>query len=100
MIYLELYRGRPADGLKDSPTGIKWGCIGPTFEAEFFASTYGFPRIENHDLEYIEDCIYYDGVLYADFSISSEPEPDAYLQPFDPAKAIVPHQLRKEANNV
>ena len=97
MIYFELYHGHPfGDATNPHPR-----LIGPTFKADRFVSTYGWPRLiidgENEEFDHHENCICYDGVLYGDFAVTSEPPPEANLQPFDPSKATLPDQLRKEA---
>lgn len=96
MIYLELYHGRPI-GADSNPHPR---LIGPTFEAECFLSTYGHQRIffeeENHDVDLIDGEIYYDGILYGDFSVSAEPPPDANLQPYNPELTNKPNPQPKE----
>ena len=93
MIYLELYHGRPIGASSNPHPRL----IGPTFEVDRFVTTYGWPRLnidgENEELEYYDDCIFYDGILYGDFAVSAEPPPDANLQPFKPGLCTIPAHL-------
>tara|TARA_R110002020_G_scaffold303739_1_gene519178 strand:- start:180 stop:476 length:297 start_codon:yes stop_codon:yes gene_type:complete len=96
MIYLELFHGRPiGDDSNPHPR-----LIGPTFEADSFVSTYGWERLiiegEGLELEWLDDCVYYDGILYGDFALSSEPPPDAKLQPYNPELTNKPNPQLKE----
>jgi hypothetical protein len=71
-----------------------WGDDGPVFVCDYVHTTYG-NRIhtaeDREDLRVIEDCVYYDGVYYGDWSVFMwTPDCGLELMPFDNQKAMPP----------
>ena len=93
MLTIKLYHGRlsPAEELND------WGTDGPLLRIGGFQSTYlSTYRVmladqDWHFLKFVDDLLYYDGVLYGDFTISdSDPEAvGRVIEWFDPQKGQV-----------
>lgn len=105
MVALQLFHGRKdlAEGMDD------WGTPGPIFLVDYVHTTYkadiklGIPEpAGDGDLHIVEDCVYYDGVFYGDWSVCSVSvvnesyELRMRLAEFNPSKAIPPV---KESSN-
>src|SRR5262245_66454758 len=80
-----------------------WGDPGPVFLVDYVHTTYrsdiklGIPHpAGDGDLKLVEDCVYYDGVYYGDWSVfpasllEEEPELKARLAEYEGAKATPP----------
>ena len=103
-MYLKLFNGRDSidQEMKD------WGFHGPIFEVRGFVHcTYNVDLwvddLGDGDgklLRFVDDCVYYDGTFYGDWSVFETPFPgiEAYLEPFDPKKAELPELVRKETD--
>ena len=99
MLYLRLFHGRKTltEDMED------WGEDGPIFEAyEWVHTTYAFhvkidsPQHEFLDLNIRDDCIYYDGMWYGDWSVmESLSEGYTTITKFDPEKAKLPLTKKK-----
>lgn len=86
-MYLSLYHGRtdPNADMND------WGTEGPVFEVDTITWTYGaisriiFPDDDEVWLNemIVDDMIYYDGVYYGDWSVSSKPLYPENIQEID-----------------
>ena len=94
-VYIKLFHGRksPEEELDD------WGEAGPVFGPfPFVHTTYGdhlkFDDSSMGELRVVDDCLYYDGMYYGDWSVFSpqifrtSEELQKMWQEFDPAKAI------------
>jgi hypothetical protein len=100
-MYMRLFHGR------DDPMVPmeEWGFDGPVFQIKGFVhSTYNHLLWVDHagtgngdELHYVDDCVYYDAKYYGDWSVFEAELPPALqsaLQPFDPAKALVPDKVK------
>ena len=91
-VYIHFFHGRPSPDTEVED----WGADGPTVGPLAYVHVtylsdvkFGSPdgQIEGHFAQY-EDLIYYDGMFYGDFSVSTDPHTPA--EQLDPAKVILP----------
>lgn len=85
-----------------------WGSDGPVFgPLSFVHTTYRdtihlcFPSGIAHDLYVVEDCLYYDGVYYGDWSafISDKSQRTERYQSSKASKALLPAKVLKDRPN-
>lgn len=98
-VYITLYHGRkPGQELDD------WGIKGPTFGPfEYIQTTYashikfGYNKDgELLELHVVDDMIYYDGIFYGDWEITTADKVNInYLQVLEPEKAKVTDEVLK-----
>lgn len=93
-VYIKLFHGRTDPNETMDDWGEEGPCLGPVPYAHGTYATdikFGYDRNQNFlALQYIEDCLYYDGVYYGDFSITSAPTKGEAAVPLDPIKAKPP----------
>lgn len=93
-MYLKLFHGRK-DPLNEPMDD--WGIDGPLFKIVWIHAWYldcidvCYERDNMADLEVVNNCIYYDGVYYGDYTIFSddEHEEDFQCDVFDPLKTKI-----------
>lgn len=93
-MYLHLYHGRkdPNEQMDD------WGEeLQVSFKIDTLVCTYknhirvkGEKDVSPFDLCFGEDCLYYDGVYYGDWSVNEEPFFKDNIQELDEKKAVIP----------